>query len=104
MKQFEEAAKLVGEEEIKAVQDAWQALLPEVQANRDLDPASPQAQDLLRRWEELLERTLRPHKAFPELGQAIADNYKAGKFEGFTLAPQAADFAFIERIKAAKKS
>jgi hypothetical protein len=103
-KQFEEVGKLVGPEEIQAVQDAWAALLPEVQANRDLDPASPQAQALARRWEELTERTMRGYQAFPELKQAIADNYKQGRFEGFAGAPQAADFAFIERVKAARKT
>jgi hypothetical protein len=102
MKQFAEAGKQVGPEEIKAVQDAWAALLPEVQANRGLDPASPQAQALARRWDELTERTMRGYQAFPELKQAIADNYKHGKFEGFAGAPQAADFAFIERVKAAR--
>jgi DNA-binding transcriptional MerR regulator len=104
MKQFAEAGKLVGPEEIQAVQDAWTALLPEVRGNLHLDPASPEAQDLLRRWEELTERTMRGYQGFPELKQAIADNYKQGKFEGFAGAPQAADMAFIERVKAARKA
>src|SRR5947209_1613797 len=43
MKQFEEVGRLVGPEEVRAVEEAWSALLPEVRANRDLDPASPQA-------------------------------------------------------------
>ncbi len=101
MKQFEEAGKQVGPEEIKAVEEAWVALLAEVRANRDLDPASPQAQALARRWEELSERTMRGYQAFPELKQAIADNYQQGRFEGFVGAPQSADIAFIERVKAA---
>ncbi|HYT89568.1 MAG TPA: MerR family transcriptional regulator [Gemmataceae bacterium] len=103
MQQFQEAGKLVGPEEIQAVQDAWAALLPEIQANRDLDPASPQAQALAQRWDELTERTMRGYQAFPELKQAIADNYKQGRFEGFSGAPQVADFAFIERVKAARQ-
>jgi hypothetical protein len=103
MKQFAEAGKLVGPEEIRAVEEAWSALLIEVRANRDLDPASPQAQALARRWEELTERTMRGYQAFPELKQAIADNYKQGKFEGHPYAPQSADFAFIERAKAARE-
>lgn len=102
MKQFAELGQQVSPEEIKAVQDGWLALLPEIQANRDLDPASPQAQALLQRWEELLERTKAPYRPHPELEQAIADNYKQGRFEGFAGAPQAADFAFIERVKAAR--
>jgi MerR family transcriptional regulator, thiopeptide resistance regulator len=102
MKQFAEVGQQTGPAEIKAIEEGWTALLAEVRANRDLDPASPAAQDLLRRWEELGERTMRGYQAFPELKQAIADNYKQGKFEGFDKAPQAADFAFIEKAKAAR--
>jgi DNA-binding transcriptional MerR regulator len=104
MQQFAEAAKQFDPAEIRAVEEAWTALLAEVRANRDLDPASPEAQALGRRWEELTERTMRGYEQFPELKQAIADNYKQGKFEGFQLAPQAADFAFIERVKAARQA
>lgn len=102
MKQFAEAGQQVGQAEIEAVQDGWGALLPEVRANLHLDPASPEAQALLRRWEELRERTMRGFQPFPGLKQAIADNYKAGKFEGFQGAPQAAEFAFMEKVKAAR--
>ncbi len=102
LKQFEEVGKQVGPEEIRAVEEAWTALLTEVRANRDLDPASPQAQDLARRWDELTERMMRGYQAFPEVKQAIADNYKQGRFEGFDRAPQAVDFAFIQRVKAAR--
>ncbi len=102
LKQWEEVARQVGPEEIQAVQDAWAVLLPEIQANRDLDPASPQAQALARRWDDLVERTMRGYQAFPGLKQAVADNYQQGRFEGFAGAPQAADFAFIERVKAAR--
>lgn len=104
LKQFEEVGKQVGPEEIEAVQNLWTALLADVRANRHLDPASPEAQALGRRWEELTERTMRGYQNFPALKQAIADNYRQGKFEGFDRAPQAADVAFIERVKAARKS
>ena len=43
-----------------------------------------------------------PAGGLPELKQAIADNYKQGRFEGDDRAPQAADMAFIERAKAAR--
>ncbi len=103
MKQFEEVGKQVGPDEIKAVEEGWTALLAEVRANRDLDPASPAAQELGRRWEELTQRTMRGYQQFPELKQTIADNYKQGKFEDYQGAPQAADFAFLEKVKAARK-
>ncbi|WP_020468482.1 MerR family transcriptional regulator [Zavarzinella formosa] len=101
MKQFEVAGKQVGPEEIQAVQDGWAALLPEVRANLGLDPASPAARDLAQRWHDLTQQTMRGFQSTPELKQAIADNYKQGKFEEFTGAPQAADMAFIERVKSA---
>ena len=104
VKQFAEVGQLAGPEEIRVIEEAWTALLAEVRANRDLDPASPQAQALVQRWDELRERTMRPYQAFPELKEAIADNYKQGKFEGHAYAPQAADFAFIERVKAARRA
>jgi DNA-binding transcriptional MerR regulator len=103
MQQFQEVARQVGPEEIRAIEEAWTALLAEVRANRDLEPASPQAQALAQRWDELTERTMRGYQAFPELKQAISDNYKQGRFEGHDRAPQAADFAFIERVKAARQ-
>jgi DNA-binding transcriptional MerR regulator len=102
MKQFEEAGKQVPPDEIRAVEEAWTVLLAEVRQNRDLDAASPQAQALAQRWDELRERTTRCYEAFPELKQAIADNYKQGRFEGHDRAPQAADMAFIEAVKAAR--
>ena len=103
MKQFEEAGKAVGQAEMTAVQDGWVALLADVRGNLHLDPASPQAQELGRRWQDLTEQTMRGYQAFPELKQAISENYKQGKFEGFSGAPQKADLEFIERVKNAKK-
>jgi MerR family transcriptional regulator, thiopeptide resistance regulator len=104
IKQFPEVAKRVGPEEIRAVEEAWTGLLADVRANRDLDPASPEAQALAQRWDELSERTMRGFQAFPEVKQAIADNYQQGRFEGHPHAPQAADFALIERVKAARQT
>jgi DNA-binding transcriptional MerR regulator len=104
MKQFAEVSKLVGPEEIRAIETAWTTLLSEVRANQDLDPASPEAQALVDRWDELGMRTMRGYQQFPELKQAIQDNYTQGKFDGHAHAPQAADFAFIERVKAARQA
>jgi DNA-binding transcriptional MerR regulator len=103
MKQFEAAAREAGADEIRAVEEGWTALLAEVRANRDIDPSSAQAQDILRRWDELTERTMRGFRSQPGLAEAIGDNYKQGKFEGHPHAPQAADFAFIEKARSARK-
>jgi DNA-binding transcriptional MerR regulator len=104
IKQFREAAEQAGPDEIRTIEEGWTALLGEIRANRDLDPASPQAQSLAQRWEELGERTMRSYQAFPELRKAIAENYEQGRFEGAEQAPQAADLAFIERVKAAREN
>ena len=102
--QFEEVGRAAGPEEIRVIEEGWTALLTEVRANRDLDPASPTARELADRWDALNERTMRHYQQHPELMQAIRQNYEAGRFEGFDRAPQAADFAFIERVKAAHSS
>ena len=101
MRQFQEVAETVGREEIEAVEQGLTALLADVRANRELDPASPEARELARRWDELTERTMRGWQSAPELRDAIAENYEQGKFEGADRAPQAADFAFIQRVKEA---
>jgi hypothetical protein len=49
-------------------------------------------------------RTMQGYRQFPELKQAIQDNYAQGKFEGHAHAPQAADFAFIQRVKTARQT
>lgn len=102
MKQFAELKEITPPEEIAAIQQGWTELMAEVRANPDLDPASAEAQALGDRWETLTERTMRGYEANPELAAAIRANYERGAFEGNTLAPQAADFAFIARVKAAR--
>lgn len=37
----------------------------------------------------------------PGLTEAIGRNYEAGSFEGMDRAPQAEDFAFIQRVREA---
>jgi DNA-binding transcriptional MerR regulator len=102
MRQFEELRQQVPAEEIRAVEEGWTALLADVHAHRDLDPASPEAQALADRWDQLLEATTRGFRGNQELLGAIAENYRAGRFEGFEGAPQQADFDFIARVKAAR--
>ena len=102
MAQFAELKKITPPEEIEAIQHGWIELMAEVRANPDLDPASAEAQALADRWEALTERTMRGYAQYPELAAAIRANYERGAFEGNTLAPRAADFAFIERVKTAR--
>jgi DNA-binding transcriptional MerR regulator len=104
MKQFAEARQTTPQDEIEAIEQGWTALLAEVRANYELDPASPEAQALGDRADELTARTMRGYEQYPELAAAIGANYQRGAFEGNLQAPQAADFAFFERVKAARAS
>jgi DNA-binding transcriptional MerR regulator len=101
--QFQQVRSQVSEEEIRAIEEAWTALLAEIRANLQLDPASAEAQQLADRWNELSERTMRGYAQFPQLKEAIQQNYKQGKFEGFAGAPQSAEFAFMEQVNALRK-
>jgi MerR family transcriptional regulator, thiopeptide resistance regulator len=102
MTRFEEARRATPQEEIEAIEQDWTALLAEVRANYDLDPASAEAGSLADRWDELSRRTI---QHFPDdLRHAIKANYERGAFEGHDRAPQAADFAFIARVEAARAS
>ncbi len=102
MTRFEETRRATPAEEIEAVEQGWTALLAEIRAARaaDLDPGSAEARALADRWGELSGRTM---QHFPdELREAIKANYERGAFEGHDRAPQAADFAFIERVEATR--
>jgi len=102
MRQFEAAARATPPAEIETIEQGWTALLAEVRASYELDPASAEAQALGARADELTARTMRGYEQHPELAAAIGANYERGAFEGNMLAPQAADFAFFERVKAAR--
>src|SRR5829696_1431689 len=104
MKEFEEARQTTPSEEIAAVEQSWTTLLVEIRAARaaDLDPASAEARSLADRWGELSQRTMRHFS--DNLRDAIKGNYERGAFEGNDRAPQAADFAFIECVEAARAS
>ncbi len=102
MTRFAEARRATPQEEIGAIQGDWTALLAEVRAASaaDLNPVSAEARALADRWGELSRRTI---QHFPDdLRDAIKANYERGAFEGNDRAPQAADFAFIARVEAAR--
>ena len=101
MAQFDELRAETPPEEIEAVEHEWQALLAEVRASRGLDPAGPEAKALLSRWDALSERTMAHFASKPGLPEAIECNYASGAFEGVDGAPQAEDFAFIQRMREA---
>ncbi len=102
MKRFENLRNEIPQGVIAAIEQGWTALLAEVRPAREggMDPASAEARALADRWTELDRWTVRH---FPDdLQEAIKANYDRGAFEGHERAPQAADFAFIERVKQAR--
>ena len=103
MRQFEELRQQVPADEIRAAEEGWTALLADVRAGRDLDPASPEAQRLADRWDELTQAVVRGFRGNQQLLGAIAENYQRDAFRNVEGAPHAEDFAFIERIKAARR-
>jgi DNA-binding transcriptional MerR regulator len=102
LKQFEEVGQQTGQQEIREIEEGWTALLAEVRAHRDIDPASPEARALADRWTVLSERVANAYREYPELWQAIGENIRQGRFEDNPQAPTAEDFALIERINQAR--
>ena len=97
-----ELKTLIAERKAVPLEDKL-TLMAEVRASRDLDPASPEVQALAARWDQLFERTAGYYREYPELWQAIGKNYQAGAYANQEGAPQAEDFAFIQRVKAARQ-
>ncbi|HET7036281.1 MAG TPA: MerR family transcriptional regulator [Thermomicrobiaceae bacterium] len=85
-------------EEIHQVEEGWAALIGEIRASYDLDPASPAAQALYDRWQALLEQTMRGFRQDEKLVATISEGYRQGRYAHIDRAPRAEDFAFIERV------
>lgn len=98
-KEFEKAAQAYTPEQMEAYQKKWADLLAEVEKNLDLDPASPKAQDLARRWQALFQEGWGSR---PDLAKKIGQAYQAGAVpEGQGPSPRA--FAFIHKVQEAAK-
>jgi DNA-binding transcriptional MerR regulator len=103
MKRFEELHKQLRPGEREEIEGQWTALIEEVQANLDLDPASPQAGELAGRWNALREKTYASYRdrGFDDLWQAIGEKYREDAFADTHHAPSPEVAAFIEKaIKA----
>ena len=103
MKQFAELAKEVSPEERQAIEQQWLELIPEIRANRHLDPASAEARALADRWNDLTEATLAGFRQHPELMEAIGENYRQNRFADVEGTPSPEDFAFIAKVNAARE-
>ena len=102
MKEWEALRQEVPTEEREAIEQGWTALLAEVRANRHLDPASPQAQALAERWDQLTEAVVRGFRGHEELLAAVGENYRQGRFADVEGTPDPEVFAFIARVHAAR--
>jgi DNA-binding transcriptional MerR regulator len=102
MKEFEEIGKGYGPEEMKAYQDKWTALIEEVKANLNADPAGPVAQDLARRWTEHLDSAYGGHPGLKQkIGQAYQQAWKTGDDFGGHMPFGPEIMEFISRAKKA---
>ena len=104
IKQFEELGNRVGPEAIKEIERKWTELFADINASYDLDPASPEAQALADRWDALLKETMAPYDAYPDLKEAVNENYHKGTFGDMPGAPGSKEFAFIQKVNEARKS
>jgi hypothetical protein len=87
---------------MKAYQDKWTALIDEIKANLNADPASPIAQDLARRWSEHLNVAYGGHPGLKQkIGEAYQQAWKTGNDFGgrMPFGPEIWDF-----IKKAQKA
>ena len=87
---------------IDDVQNRWKALIEEVSANLEADPAGEVAQSLANRWDELLVETQNAWGPEPGLWEAIGDGYSSGAFAGNPHVPSPEVMKFIQRAQAAK--
>ncbi|MCC6313194.1 MAG: TipAS antibiotic-recognition domain-containing protein, partial [Thermomicrobiales bacterium] len=101
---FERVGAAAGPEEIAAIERGWVDLLTRVRtaSAAGLNPASAEARALADEWAALTERTMAHYRAEPALLEALQTNYSNGAFESHEGATQAADFAFIAQVNAAR--
>ncbi|MGH2559663.1 MAG: MerR family transcriptional regulator [Thermomicrobiales bacterium] len=102
MAQFKELGEQVGPEAIRQIEEEWTSLIAEVRANRHLAPTDPAAQALADRWNAANERVAAAYRDYPELWQAIGENYQKGNFAASEHTPQPEDFAFIAKVNEAR--
>jgi DNA-binding transcriptional MerR regulator len=100
LKKFQEIGKKYTPEQMLAYQDRWTGLIAEVKAGIGLDPASEKAQELGRRWKELLNEA---YGGYPELKAKIGQAYTEGAIpkDQNMIAPEVWDF--IKKVHAAGK-
>jgi DNA-binding transcriptional MerR regulator len=108
MKEFEEIGKKFTPEMMQDYQNRWTKLIAEVQKNLDADPASAVAQDLARRWSELLDQGYRGHEGLlPKIGQANQEAMRTGQHPATPTGKPPFDqkvWEFIQKADAIRKA
>lgn len=99
MEQFEALGREVPAGERERIERQWPALIEEITANLELDPASSEARTLMKRWDLLVQATFRGNT---ELMEAVGENYRRGVFTGQPGTPGPDVFAFVERVHQAQ--
>ncbi len=95
MKEFEEIGKKYTPEMMEAYQKKWAALIEEVKANLQTDPAGAVAQSLAKRWKVLLEEAYGGHPGLQKkISAAYQGEWKAGHTSGpaMPFGPEIWDF------------
>ncbi len=103
MKQrFAELGKATPLAEIERTEREWTALVREVQANRGLDPTSPEARALADRWNALYQAMSQQLFGDQKFANTVRHNYEEGAYASIPDAPTMEDFAFIKRVNDAR--
>lgn len=100
LKQFAEIGKKYTPETMAAYQRRWAELIEEIKKHLDADPASPIAQDLAKRWTELLDEAYGGH---PELKAKIGQAYTEGAIPAEHRTFDDRVWAFIKKAHAAAR-
>ena len=101
MRQFEELRGEIGEDSIREIEEGWRAVYREAQAILDSDAGSLEARAVLRRWDEMLEKTRASYASKAGLWEAIGNARRDGAFNNHPEERGASVYQFIERVRAA---
>ena len=105
MKEFAEIGKKYTPEMMEAYQNKWTALIEEVKANLQADPAGPVAQDLAKRWKALLNEGYGGHEGLQKkIATAYKAEWKAGNTGGPTMPYGPEIWDFIHKAMEASKT
>ncbi len=104
MKRFGELGALMQPGESEAFQDGWAELIAEVEANIDLDPASPEAGALAERRNALRTKMFAAYNdhGFGDLLEAVGEKYRNNQITD-ERSPSPAVREFISKAIAAHK-